>query len=76
MINKRPELWRKIEMYRERRPDLVKLVSRWNECGMGERHLLSLLRGHRMKCLLRRMLAQLAQDEQSFYPDDRVVQHR
>ena len=33
VINKRPELWRKIEMYRERRPDLTKLVSRWNEVG-------------------------------------------
>ena len=38
------------------RPDLAKLVSRWHEPGMGERRLLSLLRGHRMKCLLRRML--------------------
>ena len=35
VINKRPELWRKIETYRERRPDLVKLVSRWNEVGRG-----------------------------------------
>jgi hypothetical protein len=31
-------------------------VSRWPEPGRGERRLLSLLRGHRMKCLLRRML--------------------
>ena len=31
---------------------------------MGERHLLSLLRGHRMKCLLRRML-----DETEFLGD-------
>jgi hypothetical protein len=38
------------------RPDLAKLVSRWDERGMGERHLLSMLRGHRMKCLLKRML--------------------
>ena len=34
------------------RPDLAKLVSRWDEPGAGERRLLSLLRGHRMKCLL------------------------
>ena len=40
------------------------LVSRWNEPGSGERHLLSLLRGHRMKCLLRRML-----DETEFLSD-------
>jgi hypothetical protein len=38
------------------RPELAKLVSHWDECGVGERRLLSLLRGHRMKCLLRRML--------------------
>ena len=46
------------------RPDLAKLVSRWQEHGTGERHLLSLLRGHRMKCLLRRML-----DETEFLSD-------
>ena len=38
------------------RPDLAALVSRWYEPGGGERRLLSLLRGHRMKKLLRRML--------------------
>ena len=38
------------------RPDLAGLVSRWNEPGKGERRLLSLLRGSRMKKLLRRML--------------------
>ncbi len=46
------------------RPDLAKLVSRWKDRGQGERHLLSLLRGHRMKCLLRRML-----DETEFLSD-------
>ena len=34
------------------RPDLAQLVSRWEEPGTGERRLLSLLRGHRMKRLL------------------------
>jgi hypothetical protein len=38
------------------RPDLAKLISRWSEPGMKERGLLSLLRGHRMKMLLVRML--------------------
>ena len=38
------------------RPDLTALVSRWQEPGTGESHLLSLLRGHRMKRLLARML--------------------
>src|SRR5204862_1374994 len=32
------------------------LVSRWQEPGMRERRLVALTRGHRMKCLLRRML--------------------
>src|SRR4030081_458593 len=56
VINKRPELWLKIEMYRERRPDLVKLVSRWNEIGAQGRRLFSLARAFRMTKMLRRML--------------------
>ncbi|MGH8046748.1 MAG: MGH1-like glycoside hydrolase domain-containing protein, partial [Chthoniobacterales bacterium] len=58
-----PELLAKVPAFAERlkwflnyRPDLAKLVSRWQDAGMGDTHLLSLLRGHRMKCLLRRML--------------------
>jgi hypothetical protein len=49
--------WReRISWFREHRPDLARLVSRWHEPGVGNSTLLSLLRGHRMKCLLRRML--------------------
>jgi len=51
-----PEFKERMRWFLEHRPDLAALVSRWHECGRGERHLLSLLRGHRMKCLLRRML--------------------
>ncbi|MFO0632940.1 MAG: hypothetical protein U0168_08835 [Nannocystaceae bacterium] len=40
----------------EHRPELAALVSRWHEPGRGDRRLLSLLRGHRLKCLLARML--------------------
>jgi hypothetical protein len=40
----------------DHRPALAQLVSRWHEPGTGERRLLSLLRGHRMKLLLRRLL--------------------
>ena len=54
----------RLEWFLNYRPDLAKLVSRWQERGMGSRHLLSLLRGHRMKCLLRRML-----DETEFLSD-------
>src|SRR5436853_4021351 len=38
------------------RSDLAGLVSRWQEPGLGERRLLALMRGHRMKRLLKRML--------------------
>ncbi len=45
-----------VELMRQR-PDLQELVSRWEGInGEGNMHLLSLLRGHRMKCLLNRML--------------------
>ena len=54
----------RLEWFLNYRPDLAKLVSRWQEPGMKQRHLLSLLRGHRMKCLLRRML-----DETEFLSD-------
>ena len=38
------------------RADLASLVSHWEIEGLGSRRLLSLLRGHRMKALLQRML--------------------
>jgi hypothetical protein len=38
------------------RPDLASLVSRWAVPGQGDRRLVALVRGHRMKCLLRRAL--------------------
>src|SRR5882724_5491988 len=47
----------------QHRPNLARLVSRWHDA-KGERHLLSLLRGHRMKRLLNRML-----DESLFLSD-------
>ncbi|MFO0826703.1 MAG: glucosidase [Phycisphaerales bacterium] len=56
-----PETLERLPKFRERvertlseRPDLAQLVSRWNEHGRGDRRMLSLLRGHRMKALLRR----------------------
>jgi hypothetical protein len=51
-----PEFARRLEWLLGNRPGLCRLVSRWQEPGRGERRLLSLLRGHRMKCLLRRAL--------------------
>jgi hypothetical protein len=55
-LERLPEFAGRLKWFLNYRPDLAKLVSRWEECGHGERRLLSLLRGHRMKCLLRRML--------------------
>ncbi len=46
----------RLKWFLEYRPDLASLVSRWTEAANTERHLLSLLRGHRMKRLLLRML--------------------
>ncbi len=62
-----PNFTGRLEWFLKHRPDLAKLVSRWQEVGVGERHLLSLLRGHRMKCLLRRAL-----DETEFLSDHGV----
>jgi hypothetical protein len=45
-----------LQRFLDHRPDLAKLISRWTDMGTGETRLLSLLRGHRMKCLLKRML--------------------
>jgi hypothetical protein len=64
LLKKLPCFAGRMDWYLNHRPGLAKLVSRWQESGMGERHLLSLLRGHRMKCLLRRML-----DETEFLSD-------
>jgi len=55
-VDDMPELWHKFELYRERRPDLVNQVSRWNEAGAQGRRLIALVRVFRMTKLLRRML--------------------
>jgi hypothetical protein len=59
-----PDFAEKLRWFLDHKPELARLVSRWVEPGSGQRHLLSLLRGHRMKCLLRRML-----DETEFLSD-------
>ncbi|AWN41264.1 MGH1-like glycoside hydrolase domain-containing protein [Methylobacterium durans] len=51
-----PRLVERLRFFLVNRPDLARLVSRWNEPGQGRTALLSLLRGHRLKALLRRML--------------------
>src|SRR5438128_1270688 len=56
LIEALPGFKARLEWYLANRPDLCSLISRWHEPGMGERRLVALTRGHRMKCLLRRML--------------------
>jgi hypothetical protein len=56
MIAELPEFSKRLHWVLDHRPELARLVSRWLDQGNDERQLLSLLRGHRMKCLLRRML--------------------
>jgi Glycosyl hydrolase family 63 C-terminal domain len=59
-----PEFKANLEWYLNNRPDIARLVSRWHIPGAGDRRLLSLLRGHRMKKVLRHML-----DESEFLSD-------
>ena len=56
MLEKLPGFRKRLEWFLENRPNLASLVSHWQSPGRGERRLLSLLRGHRMKRLLQRML--------------------
>jgi len=56
VLDRLPEFARRLKWFLDYRPDLASLVSRWQEPGRGETRLLSLVRGHRMKALLRRML--------------------
>jgi hypothetical protein len=64
LLQELPEFAKRLEWYLNYRPDLAKLVSHWEVEGAGHRRLLSLLRGHRMKKLLKRML-----DETEFLSD-------
>jgi hypothetical protein len=56
LLNAIPEFQNRLKWFLDNRPDLASLVSRWHEKNNGEKHLLSLLRGHRMKKILTRML--------------------
>lgn len=53
---KQKEFSRRLNWFLDNRPELAALVSRWHEKGKDEKHLLALLRGHRMKAILKRML--------------------
>ncbi|MFA5924508.1 MAG: glucosidase, partial [Methylococcaceae bacterium] len=64
LLDKLPDFKRRMKWFLDYRPDLASLVADWNEPGHGDRRLLSLLPGHRMKKLLQRML-----DETEFLSD-------
>ena len=59
-----PDFRRRMQWFLRHRPDLAALVASWDEPGVGERRLLSLVHGHRMKRILSRML-----DPQEFLSD-------
>jgi hypothetical protein len=55
-LDKLPDFKARLEWFLENRPHLAALVSRWEEPGAGETRLVALVRGSRMKRILRRML--------------------
>ncbi|HEX8990081.1 MAG TPA: hypothetical protein VF784_00245 [Anaerolineales bacterium] len=56
LLDKVPEFRAHLQWFLEHRPELASLVSHWHEPGMGDRRLMALLHGHRMKRVLRRLL--------------------
>jgi hypothetical protein len=56
LLERLPDFKMRLEWFLEHRPELAKLVSRWQEPGAGARRLVALVRGHRMKRLIARML--------------------
>ena len=64
LLNSVPEFKARLEWFLLHKPSLASLVSRWQDKNSGEKHLLSLLRGHRMKKILNKML-----DENEFLGD-------
>lgn len=64
LLEKLPAFKQRLEWVLKNRPDLASLISRWHEPGKGETHLLSLLRGHRMKMVLKRLF-----DKEEFLSD-------
>lgn len=56
LLERLPGFAARLQWVLDNKPELAALVSRWEVPGQGERRLLSLLRGHRVKKLLERML--------------------
>ena len=64
LLARLPEFRSRVEWFLTHRADLASLISRWQVPGAGERRMLALARGHRMKRVLRRVL-----DPQEFLSD-------
>lgn len=64
LLEKLPDFKRRVEWVLNNRPDLASLISSWYNPGKGETRLLSILRGHRMKMIMKRMF-----DETEFLSD-------
>ena len=56
LLDMLPDFKGRLEWFLKHRPGLASLVSLWEQPGEGKRRLLALVRGHRMKRLLHRML--------------------
>jgi len=59
-----PEFRERMKWFSENRPDLADLVSHWNIKNDNDKHLISLMRGYRMKKTIQRLL-----DENEFLGD-------
>ncbi|MDN3202882.1 MGH1-like glycoside hydrolase domain-containing protein [Algoriphagus sediminis] len=56
LFNSLPEFKKRLDFFLREKPALASLVSSWVQPGMEKRRLFSLLRGHRMKSVLKKML--------------------
>jgi hypothetical protein len=64
MFENLPEFKKRLEFFLREKPKLAALVSSWDQPGHDKRRLFSLLRGHRMKSVLHKML-----DSEEFLSD-------
>ena len=64
LLDELPEFAARLRWYLDYKPQLASLVSRWHQPGNADLRLVSLLRAHRMKALIKRLL-----DETEFLSD-------
>jgi hypothetical protein len=56
LLERMPKFATRLRWFLRNRPELASLVASWEDPGVGQRRLLALVHGHRMKLLLHRML--------------------